>query len=160
MRNRPSIYPNSLPWYNGPTFETPADVKSDIWSLLIGSSLPVFHCSEYDILAQEFDWCNSPSSQQLVRHFKNVVEAYTNAEKPVYMKIVTDMYNEFQKTTYTVIRNELDNEDLDKWVWNGDGFSKPEYVVNNNPFLDTHPYLYTLPMEVKQHNNMLKNLAY
>ncbi len=155
---RPSMYPDSLPWYNGPMFEKPTSVKSDNWSLLVGSSSPVFHSGEFGMLASEFDWLVVPSAQQLVRHFRNVIDAYKYAEKteyPEYMKCVNEMYQQFQTIPHTVIIDALDKECLDRWVWTGDGFSQPEHVVNDNPFLDTFPYLYSLPKEVKQHKDML-----
>ena len=67
----------------------------------------------------------SPSLIQVIRHLVNAVQSYCSAEKALYMSMMAHIYSYLKDRNTRDVKCALEDKKLERWVWNGEGFSDP-----------------------------------
>ena len=160
MVDKPNTYPQSLAWFTGGNgFAKPSEVTGKAYINIVGSVMPVAAATVPDSISQLFGWKNAPSSQTVVRHLANAVQAYNGSQKAKYIEIVQDIYERLSQESPSNLLELLQNEQLSEWVWNGEGFCSPAHIVFQQPFMDLRPFLYSLPSDMKPFDALFGNCA-
>lgn len=154
LKERPLQYPSSLDWSCEDHIVRPIDVFEYKYSYVIGSLKSVC-CQELPINVSEL-WFQTPSTEDIIQHLKNVVRCYSSSEKNKYSYITTQIYSELVKKPIDIVRELLHGE---KWVWYGQGFCTVEDIVFKRPFIDLQPYVFLLPLELMQYRHFLTELG-
>jgi sacsin len=152
-------YPQGLIWAGslpgtGP-FASPKECAPKSFLRLIASTMPL---SETEITSDQllngFGWKNKALSP-IVQHLKNLSKLDLKPKDVFEKRKVTKMLEE--------IYSCLSNEDLDLavkelagccWIWNGEGFSRPQEICVNSDGLSLKPYLFNIPDEFKVFENI------
>ena len=152
IRIKPSDFPQSLTFWGEACMESnfhkPAEVKTNQVANLIGSVKPLAKTESSSQLANYFSWNTEPTVSDVAQHLNNVVSCYNRDEKPRYIMIVKEIYAYFSRADHAEVMVALQVLDNPAWIWNGDGFSSPSFMLYEKPPIDLSPYICSLPSEV------------
>ena len=152
IRMKPSDFPQSLTFWGEACMESnfhkPAEVKTNQVANLIGSVKPLAKTESSSQLANYFSWNTEPTVSDVAQHLNNVVRCYNRDEKPRYIMIVKEIYAFFSRADHAKVMVALQVLDNPAWIWNGDGFSSPSFMLSEKPPIDLSPYICSLPSEV------------
>jgi sacsin len=152
---KPTSYPSTLPWEKPDTqFAKPSSVYSASHVNIIGLSLPTVKSGTIADEVIDLVHVNPIPLEGIVSHLSKVVKSYTASEKPTYMNMAICVYNALTKFDVKLVRNEL--QQLDCWLWHGDGFTSADCVVIDETSVENmHPYIYRLPDELFEFKDWL-----
>ena len=151
MTAKPAFYPNKLHWCEGDApFVKPCEMRSMVYASCLGSVAPVMASGTNDEFGQLFGWDKPPTISQMTMHIANMVASYDPSDKAKYMELSSRIYAELQKHVSEEITYTFREHNLHQWVWHGDGFTNPEHVVFEEPFMDLRPFVYSIPSEMGQ----------
>ncbi len=98
---RHPLFPRSLKWCNMPYFLCrPSEIKSNNYSVLIGSIQPVVDCRSLPKLANHFKWNDPPTESQIVSHLYNLVEQYDMSQKAEFVGSIHNIYKELSQSLF------------------------------------------------------------
>jgi len=163
MSHKPDGYPRSLYFWGEAEkeryFYKPTEVESADKVNLIGAVKPVVDVPSSSELAQFFGWDKAPLALDVVKHLNAVIRCYTQDEKPHYMLVVEDIYSLLLFTEQTDVTEALQEIKNSSWIWNGDGFSAPTFMLAEKPSIDLSPYISFLPQEMNQYVELFVNFG-
>ena len=152
IRRKPDDFPESLPFWgethSEPYFLKPSDVKYKQAANIIGSVKPLVKAEPCSKLTCFFSWDADPAVVDVVQHLLNVISCYSPHDKPRYIIIAQEMYTFFSLANHNDVLTALENVKNLPWIWNGDGFSSPRFLISQKPPIDLSPYICSLPSEV------------
>ena len=152
IRRKPDDFPESLPFWgethSEPYFLKPSDVKYKQAANIIGSVKPLVKAEPCSKLTCFFSWDADPAVVDVVQHLLNVISCYSPHDKPRYIIIAQEMYTFFSLANHDDVLTALENVKNLPWIWNGDGFSSPRFLISQKPPIDLSPYICSLPSEV------------
>ena len=152
IRRKSSDFPQSLTFWGETCMESnfnkPSEVKSNQLANLIGSVKPLAKTESSSQLANYFSWNTEPAVSDVAQHLNNVVSCYNRDEKLRYIMIVKEIYAFFSRADQAEVMVALQVLDKPAWIWNGDGFSSPSFLLSEKPPIDLSPYICSLPSEV------------
>ena len=152
IRRKPDDFPESLPFWGEthtePYFLKPSDVKYKQAANIIGSVKPLVKAEPCSKLTCFFSWDADPAVVDVVQHLLNVISCYSPHDKPRYIIIAQEMYTFFSLANHNDVLTALENVKNLPWIWNGDGFSSPRFLISQKPPIDLSPYICSLPSEV------------
>ena len=152
IRRKPDDFPESLPFWgethSEPYFLKPSDVKYKQAANIIGSVKPLVKAEPCSKLTCFFSWDADPAVVDVVQHLLNVISCYSPHDKPRYIIIAQEMYTFFSRANHNDVLTALENVKNLPWIWNGDGFSSPRFLISQKPPIDLSPYICSLPSEV------------
>ena len=152
IRRKPDDFPESLPFWgethSEPYFLKPSDVKYKQAANIIGSVKPLVKAGPCSQLTCFFSWDADPAVVDVVQHLLNVISCYSPHDKPRYIIIAQEMYTFFSRANHNDVLTALENVKNLPWIWNGDGFSSPRFLISQKPPIDLSPYICSLPSEV------------
>ena len=126
----------------------PSDVKYKQAANIIGSVKPLVKAEPCSKLTCFFSWDADPAVVDVVQHLLNVISCYSPHDKPRYIIIAQEMYTFFSLANHDDVLTALENVKNLPWIWNGDGFSSPRFLISQKPPIDLSPYICSLPSEV------------
>ena len=152
MRRKPDDFPESLPFWGEthtePYFLKPSDVGYKQAANIIGSVKPLVKAEPCGQLTRFFSWDTDPTVFHVVQHLQNVISCYSTREKPRYIIIAQEVYAFLSRADHNDVLTALENVKNLPWIWNGDGFSSPRFLISQKPPIDLSPYICSLPSEV------------
>ena len=152
MRRKPDDFPESLPFWGEthtePYFLKPSDVRYKQAANVIGSVKPLVKAEPCGQLTRFFSWDTDPTVFHVVQHLQNVISCYSTREKPRYIIIAQEVYAFLSRADHNDVLTALENVKNLPWIWNGDGFSSPRFLISQKPPIDLSPYICSLPSEV------------
>ena len=152
MRRKPDDFPESLPFWGEthtePYFLKPSDVRYKQAANIIGSVKPLVKAEPCGQLTRFFSWDTDPTVFHVVQHLQNVISCYSTREKPRYIIIAQEVYAFLSRADHNDVLTALENVKNLPWIWNGDGFSSPRFLISQKPPIDLSPYICSLPSEV------------
>ena len=152
IRRKPDDFPESLPFWgethSEPYFLKPSDVKYKQAANIIGSVKPLVKAGPCSQLTCFFSWDADPAVVDVVQHLLNVISCYSPHDKPRYIIIAQEMYTFFSRANHNDVLTAFENVKNLPWIWNGDGFSSPRFLISQKPPIDLSPYICSLPSEV------------
>ena len=157
MNTKPDLYPETLPLFKGPlSLQQPGDMKLNDHVFISGSVCPVTVKPFSLKVVQSLNMDSPPSVCDVVKHLKNVTECYTDQEKAKYLTVITAVYDKLLQLLHEGhhIMDTLKECDLEKWIWNGEGFSSVESVIISTKSIDLKPYVYVLPPEMMPYEDL------
>ena len=160
LQQRTLNFPPSLSWWstvqeeNQRHFFKPSELKSPQLVNLIGTVMPIVELEPSSEISGYFGWRNKPDVTTVVEHLKNVMMSYTKDEKSYYIFAVKEIYSFLGSEKHKAVRQALQWAEVFDWVWNGDGFSSPNYVLSCKPPIDLTPYIRPLPSEMRSHSHL------
>ena len=152
MRRKPDDFPESLPFWGEthtePYFLKPSDVRYKQAANIIGSVKPLVKAEPCGQLTRFFSWDTNPTVLHVVQHLQNVISCYSTREKPRYIIIAQEVYTFLSRADHNDVLAALENIKNLPWIWNGDGFSSPRFLISQKPPIDLSPYIFSLPSEM------------
>ena len=152
IRRKPDDFPESLPFWGEthtePYFLKPSDVRYKQAANIIGSVKPLVKAEPCGQLTRFFSWDTNPTVLHVVQHLQNVISCYSTREKPRYIIIAQEVYTFLSRADHNDVLAALENVKNLPWIWNGDGFSSPRFLISQKPPIDLSPYICSLPSEV------------
>ena len=152
IRRKPDDFPESLPFWGEthtePYFLKPSDVRCKQAANIIGSVKPLVKAEPCGQLTRFFSWDTDPTVLHVVQHLQNVISCYSTREKPRYIIIAQEVYAFLSRADHNDVLTALENVKNLPWIWNGDGFSSPRFLISQKPPIDLSPYICSLPSEV------------
>ena len=152
IRRKPDDFPESLPFWGKthtePYFLKPSDVRCKQAANIIGSVKPLVKAEPCGQLTRFFSWDTDPTVLHVVQHLQNVISCYSTREKPRYIIIAQEVYAFLSRADHNDVLTALENVKNLPWIWNGDGFSSPRFLISQKPPIDLSPYICSLPSEV------------
>ena len=152
IRRKPDDFPESLPFWGEthkePYFLKPSDVRCKQAANIIGSVKPLVKAEPCGQLTRFFSWDTDPTVLHVVQHLQNVISCYSTREKPRYIIIAQEVYTFLSRADHNDVLAALENVKNLPWIWNGDGFSSPRFLISQKPPIDLSPYICSLPSEV------------
>ena len=152
IRRKPDDYPENLPFWGEthtePYFLKPSDVKYKQAANIIGSTKALVKAEPSSQLTRFFSWNADPAASDVVQHLQNVIRAYSPQEKPRYIIIAQEIYAFLSCAHHDEVLAALENVKNLPWIWNGDGFSSPRFLISQKPPIDLSPYIFSLPSEM------------
>ncbi|XP_074662511.1 sacsin-like [Tubulanus polymorphus] len=96
---------------------------------------------------------HSPTLPQLVSQLKEVLQSYTTREKTQHLLLVGRIYEELERNSKecVTLKMELQNQNIEDWIWHGNGFVAVHRICIIKPDIDVKPYCYHLPPEMLQY---------
>ncbi|XP_074651417.1 sacsin-like isoform X2 [Tubulanus polymorphus] len=148
---RPTSYPDSLKWKNDTTnkFIKPSEAMNSKCANAVGGVINVVDIDKH--VASLFNVADSPTLPQLVSQLKEVSKSYTTREKRQYLVLVHRIYEEFQRYECETLKRELQKQNIEDWIWHGDGFIALHRVSIIEPDIFVRPYFHHLPPEMLQY---------
>ena len=150
MQNRPSSYPNAMPWFSGEAqFFKPSDVLSQSKASLAGATVPLVSRPCSRALENVFGWNKPPSAHQLIQQLRSACFVPLNGmnanETYRFQAMLKQIYEEaFTNPNFT--RTIGQDPSFPPWVWHGNGFTSPSKMAFLSPCkFDLKPYLFTVP---------------
>ena len=152
IRRKPDDYPENLPFWGEkhtePYFLKPSDVKYKQAANIIGSTKALVKAEPSSQLTRFFSWNADLAASDVVQHLQNVIRAYSPQEKPRYIIIAQEIYAFLSCAHHDEVLAALENVKNLPWIWNGDGFSSPRFLISQKPPIDLSPYIFSLPSEM------------
>ena len=152
IRRKPDDYPENLPFWGEthtePYFLKPSDVKYKQAANIIGSTKALVKAEPSSQLTRFFSWNADPAVLDVVQHLQNVIRAYSPQDKPRYIIIAQEIYAFLSCADHDEVLAALENVKNLPWIWNGDGFSSPRFLISQKPPIDLSPYICSLPLEM------------
>ena len=152
IRQKPDEYPESLPFWGEthtePYFLKPSDVKYKQAANIIGSTKALVKAEPCRQFTRFFSWNADPAVLDVVQHLQNVVSCYSPHDKPRYIIIAQEMYAFLSRADHNEVIAALENVKNLPWIWNGDGFSSPRFLISQKPPINLTPYICSLPSEM------------
>lgn len=149
VRERPENYPDSLNLDCHVAVACPKDLTSVRYGLLLGSIKPLVDECGAAAISQCFGWNKVPSTRDVIIHLKNVISSYQEEEKNAYVIVIKEIYRYLAGQNVFDVMAVLMDERIHQWIWNGNGFSSTDEIVQHNDWMDLQPYLYPLPREIR-----------
>ena len=157
---KPSYYPDNLPLYSAGTspFEGPRDMVASTKRLLslVGTVRPAVQADQFPKLEDHFQWKREPQLKDVIAHFKSVISTYVPQNKASYLVIVTEIYQYLSSKDYDLVNKVLSEAGIQRWIWNGDGFSSPAKVILKKASTDLSPYVNSLPSEMNPFSSLFR----
>ena len=152
IRRKPDDFPESLPFWGKthaePYFLKPSDVKYKQAANIIGSTKALVKAEPCGKFTRCFSWNADPAVLDVVQHLQNVISCYSPLDKPRYIIIAQEIYAFLSGADHNEVLAALENVKNLPWIWNGDGFSSPRFLISQKPPIDLTPYIRSLPSEV------------
>ena len=148
-------YPTTLPFYDGPSFVKSSDAYTEDQMLLIGSNSPICEACINLTIGNSLGLRKNAPLDRILQHLSSIINCYTSTEKSTYLISIVQIYKVIFRHKTDDILHELETLDMARWLWNGQGFSKPGNIVVEVPFTDLQPYIWTLPPELNSYQNDL-----
>ena len=152
IRRKPDDFPESLPFWgethSEPYFLKPSDVKYKQAANIIGSTKALVKAEPCGKFTRCFSWNADPAVLDVVQHLQNVISCYSPLDKPRYIIIAQEIYAFLNGADHNEVLAALENVKNLPWIWNGDGFSSPRFLISQKPPIDLSPYICSLPSEV------------
>ena len=156
LTERVAHYPKSLPFCGDDQFVKPVDSYLADNALLVSSHYPVCEVSVSTTVEECLGLHRRIPLSTLLRQLSMVIEHYVSSEKACYLVSIVQIYNTlFREYAAVDIVKEITLMGIKHWIWNGDGFSKPQHIVVEKPFADLQPYVWMLQPEVSSHKDVL-----
>ena len=152
-----STYPPSLEWYEGAVFHKPSEIYDISQASLIGSLRPVVSMHTYETCFPLELSQKSPDINDVIHHFKQVVERYTESEKLCFLQIIDKIYAYLQGCEPERVNSALRRVNMEEWIWYGNGFVSPKHAIISKYRIDLSPYIRVLPEESKKYQNLFIN---
>ena len=164
LQQKPSNFPPSLPWFKTDDederhFFKPTELKSRQLVNLIGTVEPVVDVEQSNEVSKYFGWQKMPDVFYVVCQLRNVITCYSKEEKPFYTVMLNEIYSFLSCANYEAVSQAFQLAGIFDWVWNGDGFSSPYYVLSSKPPIDLTPYILPLPSETIRHSHLFNRFG-
>ena len=164
LRQRGWGFPHSLPWWNENEKDTrhflkPSELSSTQYVSLVGSVKPIVDVEKSKHICTIFGWGNKPNALDVLRHLRNVVNFYTEDEKPHYMAMVNEIYHFLNNSDFGILDALFDEAGVSKWAWNGYGFSSPCKMLYDETTIDLTPYIVRLPSEMVKFHHLFSSFG-
>ena len=164
LRQRSWGFPHSLPWWKENEKDTrhflkPSELSSSQYVSLVGSVKPIVDVEKSKHICTVFGWGNQPNALDVLRHLKNVVNFYTEDEKPHYMAMVNEIYYFLNNSDFDILDALFDEAGVSKWAWNGYGFSSPCKMLSDETTIDLTPYIVRLPSEMFKFRHLFSSFG-
>ncbi|XP_064601193.1 sacsin-like [Liolophura sinensis] len=160
-RDRPSHFPQKMPWFSSTGFlAKPSEAMDKRYQNLIGSVMPItvlpddLTQTQKSNLVQMLELSRPPSLSKLLEQMKITMRNFDPDNVDFFVTAVKKIYRELQKFSYQAIWSEMNDQKIDrtcKWIWNGKEFSSSQkiYVEQANEDLDLAPYMVCLPVDMR-----------
>ncbi|XP_064601194.1 sacsin-like [Liolophura sinensis] len=158
-RDRPSHFPQKMPWFSSTRFlAKPSEAMDKRYQNLIGSVMPItvlpddLTQTQKSNLVQMLELSRPPSLSKLLEQMKITMRNFDPDNVDFFVTAVKKIYRELQKFSYQAIWSEMNDQKIDrKWIWNGKEFSSSQkiYVEEANEDLDLAPYMVCLPVDMR-----------
>ena len=157
-QQKPPFYPSELAWFTSDNIVArPMDVKAYEFSGVIGSCMPTVDLIVDPLVSDAFRWKQAPSINYVVTHLKAIVKSYYAGQKAKYMELTIGVYKQLELLVTDCVDDIMKSELLNfAWIWHGEGFTTLNSVVFNEPFTDLSPFIYSLPTELSQFEDLFK----
>ena len=164
LRQRSWGFPHSLPWWKENEKDTrhflkPSELSSSQYVSLVGSVKPIVDVEKSKHICTIFGWGNQPNALDVLRHLKNVVNFYTEDEKPHYMAMVNEIYYFLSNSDFDILDALFDEAGVSKWAWDGYGFSSPCKMLSDETTIDLTPYIVRLPSEMFKFRHLFSSFG-
>ncbi len=160
LNSKPAMYPRTLPWVgSGRHFGKPSEMTRRQYSNLVGSVIPVAASDGGDHLCIALQWNRPPELKYIIQHLRNCVSHFTGTERAIYLEIARTIYSELSKHGSQELQELFLENQLEKWVWHGEGFATPEQLVFQEPFMDLRPFVYTFPAELQEFSDFFREFG-
>lgn len=160
LPTKPMFYPRTLPWVeNERPFQKPCEMTDKQFANKVGSVLSVVAVEVTPAIADAFGWRTKPKTEAMVQHLANAVASFDGTEKASYLEIARELYAELASHDRGEVRALLQSVRLVEWVWQGDGFTAPDKVIFQEPFMDMRPFVYGLPTEMQEYAEFFEDFG-
>ena len=164
LRQRSWGFPHSLPWWMENEKDTrhflkPSELSSSQYVSLVGSVKPIVDVEKSKQICTIFGWGSQPNAFDVLRHLKNVVNFYTEDEKPHYIAMVNEIYYFLNNSDLDISDHLFDEAGVSKWAWNGYGFSSPCKMLSDETTIDLTPYIVRLPSEMVKFRHLFSSFG-
>ena len=164
LRQRSWGFPRSLPWWkenekDNRHFFKPSELSISQYVSLVGSVKPIVDVEKSKDICTVFRWGNQPNSLDVLRHLKNVVNFYTEDEKPHYMAMVNEIYYFLNNSDFGILDALFVEAGVSKWAWYGYGFSSPCKMLSDETTIDLTPYIVRLPSEMFKFRHLFSSFG-
>lgn len=156
LKDSPAEFPTSLRLYQSPCyFGAPKDLMSLNLMKLVGAVAPVCKIEVPPAVARKLDIICSAEQlplDKIIAQLKEVIQSYEPNRRmdfedtAKYMHTLSALYHELAGKEG--LQEEMENNGLQEWVWNGEGFSSPSVLCCEELPFDMRPYCYSLPSEL------------
>ncbi|XP_069186858.1 sacsin [Procambarus clarkii] len=158
---KPAGYPLSLNWATFSEPYRPQDIKSySHFKNVLGSVVPLVHCSDICNVADSFDWNHKPSVNSLIEHLRHIMMEYQNTEDE-YFPLIKETYKQLSAFVDTSDVCYLDSLSNSPCVFTEAGFKDPKTVYISSQIGDIQllPYMYSLPFEFRDCSSLFHALG-
>ena len=164
LRQRSWGFPHSLPWWKENEKDTrhffkPSELSSSQYVSLVGSVKPIVDVEKSKHICAIFGWGNQPNALDVLRHLKNVVNFYTEDEKPHYIAMVNEIYYFLNNSNFGTLGALFHEAGVSKWAWDGYGFSSPCKMLSDETTIDLTPYIVRLPSEMFKFRHLFSSFG-
>ena len=153
LSTRPHGYPSNLEWATKDGLYKPSDVRSDSFSNIAGSVIPLLDCFNVHNIAHYFNWNEEPTVNDILQHFRNITKVcavpselpgtpYYDHIKQIYQVLNTYVGTQKQRSLHLLCQEAI--------VFTASGFKLPSevYVPSGKEDLQLLPYMHALPFEL------------
>ena len=149
LEEKPPVFPKDLPWVTSEAFRKTSDVKSQEMIPMLGSVIPVICTSINPKVDEMFGWNVHPPVRSIIKQLKYIMEKFNSDEKPKYLTLIVTIYDHLSSLEADDVLKAAEEETFRDFLWHGDGFTSPDKMVLKRPLVHLHPYLYTIPTEMR-----------
>ncbi|XP_028405565.1 sacsin-like [Dendronephthya gigantea] len=148
-------YPARMPWFDGnDAFFSPAELRSKSQALLIGSVMPVVDVIPESFLV-ELGIVSELPPNNVIEQLSKAVEIWSTDPQmnptTQFQDMILAIYQHLAQISQDILSELLEQAKLERWIWNGTGFSSPTRVALTNNFLiNLSPHLFFLPSDFQQ----------
>jgi len=112
---------------------------------LVGSVMSVVAADVSHAVEKAFGWDLTPPIEAIIRHLANVVKSYDPREKVLLAEMARTAYDVLSKHDVEEVRGLLaEHIPSGEWLWHGEGFTVPQGIVFNAPFMDLRSFVCSL----------------
>ncbi|XP_069164244.1 sacsin-like isoform X2 [Procambarus clarkii] len=158
---KPADYPASLIWATIFKPYRPQDVKSySHFRNVLGSVVPLVHCSDIQNVANSLGWNQKPSAICLMEHLRNIIKVYKNTEAK-YFDLIKETYKQLSTFVNTPDACHLLSMSNSPCVFTEAGFRDPKkvYVLSQIGDLQLLPHMYSVPFELRDYGSLFRTLG-
>ncbi|XP_053379066.1 sacsin-like [Mercenaria mercenaria] len=145
----------------------PSEVKSSQYIHLIGSVYYTIDCTVVQNVADKLGWTQPPKVNDVITHFKNVIDSYNVTKKSACLQMISKIYEWLAECTQQrddVVTRILQNfqKPNDQFIWNGDEFVSPDDIYIDSlegNYEDLHPFMSKLPTELQHLSGLFSDLG-
>ncbi|OWF48527.1 sacsin-like [Mizuhopecten yessoensis] len=163
IRNRPSHYPDILPWY-GDQFESllcsPEDILSNKHESLSASVKCIVETPNHPYLAERYGWTKPPSVEICLLQLEAVKKVFCIKHKATLMFMIKCIYQQLSnhiESSVERLKLPLERLKAQAVVCTGEEFRLPEEVFISFPKngnIDLKAFMHKLPVEFSEFSAM------